>query len=610
MPRVDSPGVADAIRSTRSCCRDESKKLTPSPTADRRTLIRRAYLDVLGPAADAGRGRRVRQRRVAGRLAEARRLAARLAALRRALGAALDGSRALRRLRRLRVRRRSARRRGATATTWSRRSTRTSRTTSSSANSSPATSIAPDVRRGDDRDRLPAARARSAAAASAVARTRSTIWSATTSLTFMGLTVGCARCHNHKFDPIPQKDYYRIQSVFFSTRGVEHPLVPVARGRARNRAETAAHRRRCSGRCARRRRQIEAPYLQQIVDREIAKLPEYMQVAWKTPPDKRTEGQRLNVDADREDAAERHAARARSPRSDIVALMPADVKAKHAALEGADRGARQAEAAAVPDGAARSASAAATPQPSFFLHRGSPDAPGIADDAGRAVGRQRERVDVPRRRRRTRSRAGAGAASPSGCVAPDNPLTARVMVNRIWQHHFGEGIVRTPSNFGKMGERPSHPELLDWLALEFVDRGWSMKAMHRLMLTSQAYQMASVDIAANVAIDPENRMFWRMPRRAARGGDHPRRDPGRRRHARSHARRPVDLPVHRSRSLRGELAARLAGQAGRRSVDVAAQPVRVSRSAASAIRCSRRSISRTWSTRSIAATARRSRRRR
>ena len=79
-------------------------------------------------------------------------------------------------------------------------------------------------------------------------------------------------------------------------------------------------------------------------------------------------------------------------------------------------------------------------------------------------------------------------------VAPDNPLTARVMVNRIWQHHFGEGIVRTPSNFGKMGDPPSHPELLDWLALEFVERGWSIKAMHRLMLTSEAYQMASRDI--------------------------------------------------------------------------------------------------------------------
>jgi hypothetical protein len=97
-------------------------------------------------------------------------------------------------------------------------------------------------------------------------------------------------------------------------------------------------------------------------------------------------------------------------------------------------------------------------------------------------------------------------------VSPDNPLIARVMVNRLWQHHFGEGIVRTPSNFGKMGERPSNPELLDWLAVEFVERGWSLKAMHRLMMTSEAYQMQSRDVAASVAVDPENRLFWRMPR--------------------------------------------------------------------------------------------------
>ena len=79
------------------------------------------------------------------------------------------------------------------------------------------------------------------------------------------------------------------------------------------------------------------------------------------------------------------------------------------------------------------------------------------------------------------------------------------MVNRIWQHHFGEGIVRTPNNFGKMGERPTHPELLDWLATEFVQKGWSIKAMHRLIMNSDAYQMASTDIRRNVAIDRENK---------------------------------------------------------------------------------------------------------
>jgi hypothetical protein len=94
----------------------------------------------------------------------------------------------------------------------------------------------------------------------------------------------------------------------------------------------------------------------------------------------------------------------------------------------------------------------------------------------------------------------------------DNPLTARVMVNRLWQHHFGEGIVSTPSNFGKMGQPPTHPALLDWLAVEFRDSGWSMKHMHRLMLTSRTYRTSSHDDPDNVAIDPRNRYLWRMPR--------------------------------------------------------------------------------------------------
>ena len=77
---------------------------------------------------------------------------------------------------------------------------------------------------------------------------------------------------------------------------------------------------------------------------------------------------------------------------------------------------------------------------------------------------------------------------------PKNPLAARVMVNRLWQHHFGEGLVRTPSNFGKLGERPTHPELLDWLAARFVESGWSLKQMHRLIVLSATYQQSSTPV--------------------------------------------------------------------------------------------------------------------
>ncbi|MBI1375685.1 MAG: DUF1553 domain-containing protein [Phycisphaera sp.] len=92
----------------------------------------------------------------------------------------------------------------------------------------------------------------------------------------------------------------------------------------------------------------------------------------------------------------------------------------------------------------------------------------------------------------------------------DNPLTARVMMNRVWQHHFGRGIVPTANDFGKLGEMPTHPELLDWLAVEFMNRGWSVKAMHKLIMTSNAYRMSSADGASGLAKDPANMLFWRM----------------------------------------------------------------------------------------------------
>ena len=98
-------------------------------------------------------------------------------------------------------------------------------------------------------------------------------------------------------------------------------------------------------------------------------------------------------------------------------------------------------------------------------------------------------------------------------ASPDNPLTARVMVNRIWQHHFGTGLVATVDNFGRLGERPSHPELLDYLARRFIESGWSIKAMHRLMLTSRTYLQSSIAAPEALEIDPANRLLHHMPRR-------------------------------------------------------------------------------------------------
>ena len=111
-------------------------------------------------------------------------------------------------------------------------------------------------------------------------------------------------------------------------------------------------------------------------------------------------------------------------------------------------------------------------------------------------------------------REGSGRLELADWIAsPDNPLTARVMVNRIWQHHFGEGIVRTPNNYGKLGTRPTHPELLDYLAHRFVESGWSVKAMHRAIMLSAAYQQSSIPRPATFEADPDNLLFGRMNRR-------------------------------------------------------------------------------------------------
>jgi hypothetical protein len=124
-------------------------------------------------------------------------------------------------------------------------------------------------------------------------------------------------------------------------------------------------------------------------------------------------------------------------------------------------------------------------------------------------------VELPPANGRT---SGRRRALAEWLVSPENPLTSRVIVNRIWHHHFGRGIVATIDNFGKMGETPTHPELLDWLALEFVNRGWSVKQMHRLLMTSEAYRMSSqFNDDGNVQRDPENKFGWRFRARRLEG---------------------------------------------------------------------------------------------
>ncbi len=329
----------------------------------------------------------------------------------------------------------------------------------------------------------------------------------TTSLTYMGVTVGCARCHDHKFDPIAQKDYYRMQAVFWPTRRAQYPLAP-ADEVAANRAE----RRRLDELIKPLREEktlIEAPYLQIIVDREVAKLPEYLQIAYHTPPEERTEGQRLNV-VQIEDTISLASLRKLVTEEHVVELMPPDVIVEHNRVKAEIQVFEDQMPARLPT-ARVIGERGREPEPSYFLHRGSPDGKGSVMTPGVMAVASEGEWDFPEPPLDAES-SWRRRGFAEWLVDKSNPLTARVMVNRLWQHHFGEGIVRTPSNFGRMGIGPSHPELLDWLALEFMESGWSIKHMHRLMLTSRAYRMASTDVPGGVEVDPENRLVWRMPR--------------------------------------------------------------------------------------------------
>jgi mono/diheme cytochrome c family protein len=328
---------------------------------------------------------------------------------------------------------------------------------------------------------------------------------ATTSNAFLGVTVGCARCHNHKFDPIPQKDYYRMQAVFVPMKPHDYPLVPADEVK-----RFEAEQKRISDLQTpwkEQIKQLEKPYRDRLTDAKKASLPDYIQLALKTPPEQRTEGQKLN--------AEQVEKTLSIEQDDLLAALSPQDRAEHQRLTAKVKELEAQRPEPYPAAMSVTEAGSKAP-PSYFLFRGSPGQrgslmkPGILSVASRSEWNFAEPPETAQTTWRRRGFA-------EWLASPQNPLTARVMVNRIWQHHFGEGIVRTPSNFGKTGERPTHPELLDWLATEFVQKGWSMKAMHRLIMNSETYQMKADDIAANVAIDRDNKYLWRMPRRRLEG---------------------------------------------------------------------------------------------
>jgi hypothetical protein len=274
--------------------------------------------------------------------------------------------------------------------------------------------------------------------------------------TILGVTIACARCHDHKFDPIPNRDYYALYGIFQSTQypfpGSEKSHKP-ANLVPRHQEEYDA---------------VFKPYL--------AELYQVTDKLSKTEGEKRAYVAGVNPNRTMADILA-DIKRLQAEREPLLARMP-KIELAYAVGEGHPGNAR-------------------------IQKRG--DAKDLGDEVPRGF------LEILSRG--TPKLQGSGRLELADWITdPANPLPARVMVNRIWQHHFGKGLVQTPSDFGKRGTPPTHPELLDYLAARFVESGWSVKAMHRAIMLSETYQQASAENAANQEIDANNDFLWRFNR--------------------------------------------------------------------------------------------------
>ncbi len=325
----------------------------------------------------------------------------------------------------------------------------------------------------------------------------------------MGLTIGCARCHNHKYDPLPQRDYYRLGAVLQSAYDPYDWVKPTDRyldfAPESEIKEIAAHNAPIEVDIKRTEAELEAknkPLRDQIVRERLAVLPDAVRLDLEsgiaTPKEKRTAAQAYLVD--------KFEAAIKVTDDEIANKFP-QAKTETAALRKsiADNKRKLKEKPRV----RALYDMGGEPSPVYLLRRGEaqqlgePVQPGVPSVLKAGLADYKVIPAGP-------DSSGRRLALARWLVQPDHPLTARVMVNRIWMNHFGRGIVASPSNFGRLGSPPSHPELLDWLATEFVARGWSMKSIHRLIMTSAAYRQ-STQVGASGAADPDNALLSRMP---------------------------------------------------------------------------------------------------
>ncbi len=324
--------------------------------------------------------------------------------------------------------------------------------------------------------------------------------------TFLGLTYGCAKCHDHKFDPILQKDYYRLQSFFANTRIEDNlALVTPEDRKAYDRQYAAWDAKTASIRAA--MKTAAEPTMKKLWQEGFDKFPAEIQDSITTEASKRTPIQwhmyykaKPQVEFTVDEAAKKMKGAELAEYKRLAAELATfdDIKPKELPV------------------AQTMIDNASAPPKTHVLRAGAYDAyaeevePGVLTllDGG-APAKIVKPVGV--------ESSGRRAALANWIADPANPLTARVMVNRIWHYHFGRGLSGTPSDLGLMGERPSHPELLDYLATSFVENGWSVKKLHRLILLSSTYQLSSAHNEQSAELDSNNKLLWRFNRRRLEG---------------------------------------------------------------------------------------------
>jgi hypothetical protein len=323
---------------------------------------------------------------------------------------------------------------------------------------------------------------------------------------FLGMTIGCARCHDHKFEAIPTTDYYRLQSFFAGSELTDVPIASQAEKDA-----YAAARKAIGEKIApilKKLAALEAPYRKAIKDEKTALLSPYQLQVLAIPAAKRTpEQKRLAAGVQTSLRVTWEAV------AEAVSRNPAD----HAERERLKRAIDAIEKTAPRPPA--EAMAIVDPKPdapiTHVFRRGNylSKGPKVAPRPPGVVLASQPADAFPSKIEPMKKSAGRRTALARWLTRPDNPLTARVIVNRVWQYHFGKGLVGTASDFGIRGEPPSNPDLLDWLTSEFIAGGWRLKSLHRLLVTSAVYRQTSARNATLDAGDPENTLYGRMFRR-------------------------------------------------------------------------------------------------